>query len=165
MKKADIVIGLVILAILAGIIFWVRRPKEELQVPENTTDNVEEKMESFFNIEIPEDAEKAQLKDVTGGNASGIATRDQGNGTFVHVVLADLPDPEEGFFYEGWLVRGKTGDENFDFISTGKMTMAKGGYLLEFESQDDLSEYTGVVITLEEVEDANPEKHILEGSF
>lgn len=164
MRKTDIVIGLFILAILAGIIFWIRKPEKDLQVPEDMT-TVEEEMENFFNIEIPEDAEKAQLKDVAGGDSSGIATRDQENGTFVHVVLADLPDPEGTDFYEGWLVRGKVGDDNFDFISTGKMIIAKGGYLLDFESRDDLSEYMGVVITLEEVADANPETHVLEGSF
>ncbi len=164
MRKTDIVVGLIILAVLAGIIFWIRKPKEELQVPEDMT-TIEEEMENFFNIEIPEDAEKAQLKDVTGGDSSGIATRDQENGAFVHVVLADLPDPEGTDFYEGWLVRGKVGDDNFDFISTGKMIVAKGGYLLDFESKNDLSEYVGVVITLEEVADANPEAHVLEGSF
>jgi hypothetical protein len=95
----------------------------------------------------------------------GIATRKQENGTFIHVVLADLPDPEEGSFYEGWLVRGEVGDTDFDFISTGKMILAKGGYLLEFESTTDYSDYPGVVITLEEAEDENPETHVLEGIF
>lgn len=163
MKRKDIVIGLIVLAALAGIIFWLRKPDEELKVPQ--TSSVEEKMEGFFNVEIPEDIEKAQLKDVVGGDASGIATRNYENGIFVHVVLADLPHPEEGFFYEGWLVRGVAGDDDFDFISTGKMRLAKGGYLLEFESSTDYSNYQGVVVTLEETEDENPENHVLEGAF
>jgi len=163
MKRKDIVIGLVVLAALAGIIFWIRKPKEELTVPQTTS--VEEKMENFFNVEIPEDVEKAQLKDVVGSDASGVATRNYENDLFVHVVLADLPDPEEGSFYEGWLVRGKAGDDDFDFISTGKMNFAKGGFLLEFESDVDYSDHPGVVITLEETEDDIPEDHVLEGVF
>jgi hypothetical protein len=163
MKRKDIVIGLIVLAALAGIIFWFRKPKDEFKVPE--TPSVEEKMEEFFNVEIPEDIEKAQLKDVAGGDALGIATKDYKNGIFVHVVLADLPSLEEGFFYEGWLVRGKEGDDDFDYISTGKMRLGKGGYLLEFESSTDYYDYQGVVITQEETEDSIPEKHILEGAF
>lgn len=163
MKRKDIVIGLLILAVLAGIIFWFRKPKEEFKVPE--IPSVEEKMEEFFNVEIPEDVEKAQLKDVMGGDALGIATRRYENGAFVHVVLADLPDLEEGFFYEGWLVKGKEGDDDFDYISTGKMRLAKGGYLIEFESSTDYLNYQEVVITLEKTEDNNPEKHVLKGAF
>ena len=163
MKRKDIVIGLIILAVLAGIIYWFRKPSEELKVPE--TPSVEEKMEEFFNVEIPEDIEKAQLKDVVGGDALGVATRNYEKNTFVHVVLADLPHLEEGSFYEGWLVRGEVGNDDFDFISTGKMRLGKGGYLLEFDSGTDYSDYQSVVITVEETEDDIPETHILEGSF
>ncbi len=163
MKRKDIMIGLIILAILAGIIYWFRKPKEDLKVPE--APSAEEKMEESFNVEIPEDVEKAQLEDVVDGDGMGIATRTFENGTFVHVVLADLPDLEEGLFYEGWLVRGTEGDDDFDYVSTGIMRLGKGGYLLEFESNTDYSEYQGVVITHEEKEDDNPETHILEGSF
>lgn len=163
MKRKDIVIGLIVLAVLAGIIFWFRKPNEELTVPE--TSSVEEKMEEFFNVEIPEDVEKAQLDEVVADYGTGIATRNYENDIFVHVVLADLPALEEGFYYEGWLVRGKEGDDDFDYISTGKMRIAKGGHLLEFESSTDYSDYQGVVITQEETEDDTPEKHILEGTF
>lgn len=163
MKRKDIVIGLIVLAALAGIIFWFRKPKDELRVPE--IPSAEERMEEFFNVEIPEDIEKAQLEDVTGGDALGIATRNDENGVFVHVVLADLPDLEEGSFYEGWLIRGKEGDDDFDYVSTGKMRLGKGGYLLEFESSTDYFSYQEVVITLEKTEDNLPEKHVLEGTF
>ncbi len=157
MQKKDIVIGLIVLTVLAGIVYLVRRPKDKLRV--TSTPSVEERMEDVFNLEIPEDAEKAPLEDVTGGNASGIATRSYEDGRFVHVVLADLPDPEVGSFYEGWLARGD------NFVSTGKLRIAKGGYLLEFESGVDYSDFDEVVVTLEAIEDRNPEQHVLEGSF
>jgi len=163
MKRKDIVIGLIVLAALAGIIYWFRKPKEELKVPQ--TPSVEEKMEEFFNVEIPEDVEKAQLFEVIEGYGTGIATRNYENGVFTHVVLADLPHHEAPYFYEGWLVRGEEGDDDFDYISTGKMRFAKGGFLLEFESGTDYSDYNGVVITSEEIEDDIPEDHVLEGTF
>lgn len=163
MRTRDIVIGLIILAVVAGAIVWLRRARttpEPLPTP-----SIEEKIEKTFNLEIPEDVERADLNDVTGGTGSGIAIRKYESGRFTHTLLADLPDPESGTFYEGWLVRGKEGGANFAFISTGRMGVAKGGYLLEFTSSIDYSDYKGVVVTLEKVDDKRPEKHILEGSF
>jgi len=156
-NRRDIVIGLIILAILAGVIFWLRRARTPLITPQAPT--VEEKLEEAFKLEIPEDVDKAELKDVTGGTASGIATRKFEDGKFTHTVLADLPDPEAGTFYEGWLIMG---DEVF---STGKMRVAKGGWILEFESTTDYSDHNKVVITQEKVFDDNLEEHILEGEF
>lgn len=165
MKRRDIVIGLLILVLLGGGIYWRQRsrPKEEMKVPE--TLSLEEELEQKFKLQIPEDVDKAELKDVTGGTSSGIATRKFADGKFTHTVLADLPDPEAGSFYEGWLVRGEEGSENFALFSSGRMRLAKGGYLLEFESTQDFSDYNRVVVTAEKVLDKTPEKHILEGSF
>lgn len=157
MKARDIVIGLVILAVLAGTIYFIRRPRQTLE--ELPSPSVEEKIEESFNLEIPEDVDKAQLKDVTGGTSSGIATRSYEGGRFSHMVLADLPNPAAAAFYEGWLVRDK------DFFSTGKMRIAKGGWILEYESSIDYSDYDQVVITEELIDDKTPETHILEGSF
>ena len=50
-------------------------------------------------------------------------------------------------------------------ISTGRLRIAKGGYLLEFQSSTDYSSYDNAVVTLERVADSVPEEHILEGSF
>ncbi|MFC1710338.1 anti-sigma factor [Patescibacteria group bacterium] len=157
MNRRDIVIGLIILAVVAGIIYWVRRPKPELEIPEST---VEETIEESFKIDIPDDVEKAELKDIAGKIATGIATRKFIDGKFTHTALVDLPDPAEGYFYEGWLAK-----EDGELVSTGKLRVAKGGYLLEFSSDVDYSDYSGVVITLESKDDGKPEEHVLEGSF
>ena len=62
----------------------------------------------------------------------------------------------------GWLVG------SFGFVSTGKMVKEGNQYVLQFESQEDMSSYKKVVIT-EETEanglDNNPEAHVLEGNF
>lgn len=158
MNKRDIVIGVIIVAIIAGIIYWARTPGQTpIEIPEPTT---EEKIEEQFKIEIPEDADKAELKDIKGGNASAITTRSFENGTFTHAVLADLPEPGENKFYQGWLV-----NDWGDFVSTGVLGIAKGGYVLEFSSTQDYTDYNEVVITLEEKKDSTPETHILKGEF
>ena len=159
MERRDIVIGIVILAALAGFIYFrsQREVPEELQVRQ--TLSVEDQLEFAFDFDIPDDVEKAELKDVSGGNATGIATRKFDAGRFTHAVLADLPDPEPGTFYEGWLVMDDS------LISTGRLRIAKGGYLLEFQSSTDYSSYDNAVVTLERVADSVPEEHILEGSF
>jgi len=162
MKKKDIILGLVFLAIFAGLYFFLknRQASKVTKVPESLP-QIEENIEKTFRITIPDDVDKVELSAVSDIKGSAIATRKYESGKFTHMVLADLPDPAAaGTFYEGWLVKG---DETY--IPTGKMTIAKGGYLLEFEYPTDLSSYNKVVITLEKTADSKPEKHILEGSF
>ena len=130
MNRRDIITGVIILVlVVAGVLWFRNRSTKEVIVPTKTQENIERS----FNLTIPDDVETADLVDVSGGDGSAIATRKYENGTFSHMVLADLADPAGGSFYEGWLVRGKMGDSNFAYISTGKLRMAKGGYLLEFE--------------------------------
>ncbi|OGM04501.1 hypothetical protein A2715_01230 [Candidatus Woesebacteria bacterium RIFCSPHIGHO2_01_FULL_39_32] len=167
MKRRDIVIGSVILLLLVGVIYWNRRNRrlEELKVPETLTKSVEETLEDKFKIEIPEDIDKAELKDVLGGTASGIATRKFENSTFTHAIISDLVDPEDGTFYQAWLVRGEEGSENYSVISTGRPQLTKGGWTLSFESKVDYSDHSKVIITLEKKADNTPEKVIIEGNF
>jgi len=165
MNRRDIVIGLLVLAALAGVIYFRSREdtREELTVPQ--TLSTEDALEEKFALELPDDVEKTELNDVIGLAASAIATRKFDAGTFTLTVLADLPEPDQGTFYEGWLVRGSEGDSDFNVISIGRLRIAKGGYLLEFQSSIDYSEHSNVIITQEKVADNVPEKHILEGSF
>src|SRR3989304_8066467 len=161
----NVVIGLIVLAGLGALIYWAVRSPQDTDLPALPTPSFEKRREDSFKYQIPEGFEKAELTDISGGTGSGIATRKYETPRFRHAVLADLSDPESGSFYEGWLVRGEEGEDNFAYISTGKLSIAKGGYMLEFESATDYSDYEGVVITLEKVNDKTPEKHVLEGSF
>jgi len=165
-RRRDIVIGVIILILLAIAVYFILKPSND--EPEITIDqepSVEEKLEESFRFDIPDDIEKVELKAVKGEDFRAIATRKYEDGIYTHTVIADLPDPVGGTFYEGWLMRGNPEDDNFDVVSAGKMVIAKGGYLLNFESSTDYSDYQNVVITLEKVADNNPEEHILDGSF
>jgi len=161
----NVVIGLLVLAGLGVLIYWATRSKTTSEVTPTPTPGVEQRLQESFKYQIPENFERAELKDVTGGTASGIATRNYESGKFTHAILADLPDPKAGEFYEGWLVRGSEGEENFASISTGRLSVAKGGYMLEFTSNRDYSDYSMVVVSLEKLNDQRPETYILEGSF
>lgn len=158
-KTRDVVIGVIVIALVitAGLVYRNLKSEKTLPTPTPSTTNRDEIVKGF-NYQIPEDVESIELKDVSGGLGRAIATRKYENGTFIHAVLADLPDLEQGF-YEGWLVLGDK------YISTGKLRIAKGGYLLEFESTTDYSAYNKVVITKELKDDQTPETHVLEGSF
>ncbi len=160
MNRRDIVIGLAVLAVLGAFVYFrQRRVDEEDQLKVPQTLSIEDRLEDAFNMEVPEDVEKAELKDVSGGDGSGLATRKYEAGRFTHTVLADLPEPAAGSFYEGWLV------SDSDVISTGRLRVAKGGYLLEFTSTTDYSDYNEVVVTQEKKADQLPETHVLEGNF
>jgi len=161
MRKKDIILGIIFIAIFVALYFFLknRQTSNVTKVPENLP-QTEENIENTFRIDIPDGIDKVDLSSVSDIQGFGIATRKYEAGKFTHMVLADLPDPETGTFYEGWLVKG---DDTY--IPTGKLTIAKGGYLLEFQYPVDLSSYNKVVVTLEKTVDGTPEKHILEGSF
>src|SRR3989344_1302747 len=101
MNRRDIVIGAVVLLAIAGLIYWrqVSKKVSTQTVPE--TLSVEDKIEDKFKYQIPDDVEKAELKDITGGDASAISTRKFENNKFTSTILADLPDPVPGSFYQG----------------------------------------------------------------
>lgn len=164
MNRRDIVIGFIILVVVAGIIYLVRRPKvTPLATP--TPSSVEQNIESKFNTTIPEDTEKAELKDATGGASSGIAARKFENNKFTLTVLADLPDLTSAEFYEVWIVRGQTGESNYSLIAIGRMQIAKGGYLLDYTSATDYSDYQKVIVSQETRLTNLPQKTVLEGSY
>ena len=158
-RKKDVIVGLILIAFLLGGFYLYKTLKNPKALPTPTPSANMTEIQGLFNYVIPEDLESIELKDVSGSNARGLATRKFEDGLYSHTVLADLPDPETGEFYEGWLTM------DTKFISTGKLTVAKGGFLLEFSSTTDYSEYDGVVITKEKLNDGTPEMHILEGSF
>lgn len=118
---------------------------------------------------------QAELADVTNGetlfgnvNTAGEATgtveagfngeRYQLNGTF-----NNLPDPEDGAFYEGWLVM----NEPMNVISTGALEQELPGvYTNVFSVEDDLTNHTRYVLTIEPDDgDPAPAEHVLDGMF
>jgi len=165
-KARDVVIGLVVLVLLITGAIYIRnaRKAKSLTVP-TPTPNFQQTESKFPGLTIPADADKASLNSVSGGEGTGESFKTFSKGKFSLTVMADLPSPDQRSFYQAWLVRGNPGDANFAFVSLGKMSLAKGGYLSEFSANKDYSDYKKVVVTLEKGFDNTPEAHVLEGSF
>ncbi len=98
----------------------------------------------------------------TFGASSGIVYAGFSDGNYkLNAVFNFLPDPINGDFYEGWLVR----QDPPSAISTGVAeSLGNGGYTNVYMSKSDLSDYDYYVLTLEPDDgDASPADHIIEG--
>lgn len=164
MWRKLVFVGFIVL-IIAASVWWVKKGIKnqddllsvgdaKLVVPLVIEKNFED-----AGIVVSDDASKAELKDVSGGSSRGVASVEKDDKYYVHYVVADLPEIEDGF-YEGWLV-----DSKGDVLYTGKLENQKGGWVLEFRTDKDLLDYKKIVITEEIKDDKKPEKHVLEGSL
>lgn len=159
MKNRNILI--VFLVVLVGVLLYMQLGSKSTMMQES---EIEE--ESFMSEDGQADIKEngntlvAQLEDVSGGESSGMGYILREDGRLTHLVEANLPDPEEGYSYEGWLVSREDG---LQFFSTGVMNKVEGKYVLNYSSQVPYEGYNEVVITLESVIDETPEEHIIEG--
>lgn len=153
-SKKDIVTGLIIVLVILGGYLLYKKIKTPKILPSPTPKSIsfEKELEDNFKFNIPDDVDTVELKDVSGGNGRGIATSTE--------VLADIEDPASGYFYEAWLQDSNTQD----IVSLGKLRIAKGGWLLEYDGSK-YPEYKKIIISLEKNFDKSLEKPILEGSF
>ena len=109
------------------------------------------------------------LLDVSGGTASGSATRNITAGNTAHTIQVSLPDPLEGSLYQVWIVRSG------NFIPIGKLIAdVSGSYTLStnftfdpksppFKTFEEL--HNTIAVTLETTDDEVMETRILEGTF
>ena len=108
--------------------------------------------------------QSAALADVTGGESYGLAYAQTQAGTYSLIAkMGNLPEPGEGYFYEGWIVR--RGAE-MSVISTGKAELIEDQYINVYQSSSDLLDHDFYVLTLEPDDgDPAPAEHILEGTL
>jgi hypothetical protein len=144
MKGRDVVIGFIFLVLLVAGVLWILRAKNikisNLPLP---TPNIAQQVKNAFP-NIPDGVERANLKDVTGGNSIGAATRTE--------VVANLPELSAGKYYQV-LLENSSGKD----ITLGSMRISKSGYILEYNSAS-FSGYNKVIVI-------QGSTHILEGSF
>lgn len=175
MKNGFSVVFLLILVVVVGALIWgfitlqnssdSEPGYDEDNILIETSDDGPGVSDGLFDIMQNPDSLIADLKDVSGGDSSGIGYVFRGNvsgdNVLFHLVNTDLPDPSGNDFYEGWLVQQKP----LKFVSTGDLsTKGPEGYSLSYTNKENQYEgYDFVVITLETVKDDTPEKHILEG--
>ena len=145
MKTRSIFIAFVVVVIaVAGILFINKKLKVNKLLAPSVTPTIQQKIESkFLGLTIPTDAERAELKDVSGGGGIGLATRTE--------ILADLPDPPKGQLYQARL------EKDDKTVLIGNLRVAKGGWMISYNSGA-YPGYNKVIVTLGDT-------HILEGSF
>lgn len=167
MKREQWVGLAVILVLIAGLWWWRRErtmSKSQVLPAEGEGVNIEDRASELakrFGVVLRDNLERTELKDVTRGTGRGVATRAYVDGKFEGTILAELPEPQLGEWYEGWWIR----EEPFSSIYAGRLRIAKGGFLLEFTQGVDLRDHPKVVVTLERRDDRKPEIHVLEGEF
>lgn len=161
MKTRDVIVGfLVVVAFVTALVLVKNKNNKAKVASVSPTPSIEERVTSQFGgLVIPKDADKADLLDVNGGPGLGEAAKISQKGRFNITVLADLMTPNNGGFYQAWAVKDGT------YISLGKLRVAKGGYLTDFVSEKDYSDYKTIIVTIEKVFDATPETPVLKGSF
>jgi len=164
-RARNILVGVVVLIIIVLVaVFLIRRRGAENLISVNSplptpVSTFQENLQNDFGITLPATATKADLHDVNGGSRAGILTKDNEAGQYVYTVIADLEDPAPGYFYQAWLVKDS------DYVSLGKLSIAKGGWMVTMRTTRDLSDHRSVWVTSEKVFDNTPETHVLEGSF
>ena len=160
-SKRDVAIGFIIIILVVVGAFYYKKVKTNklnlIQTPAPVSIVFQEDIENSFKFDIPDDTNTFELKDVSGGLPAGEAGNGRGIATDKE-ILADIEDPSDNYFYQGWL------QKNDELISLGKLQIAKGGWLLEYDKSK-LSDAEKIIISLERVFDNKIEKKILEGSF
>ena len=105
----------------------------------------------------------AELRDVAGGDSVGAANLLRKDNTLTLEILAKMQDPEEGQFYEGWLVQKLPTTK---LLSAGSLEKAEEGtYKLVHTANADYPTYNFVIVSIETIKDDIIETHILEGSL
>ncbi len=129
--------------------------------PANDTSEMVDEGGADLSLEVYE----AQLSDVNGGDATGTATatfsaRDSYD---LSVAFENLPELEEGYFYEGWIVSPEG-----DVLSTGALEQVgkADSWANTYQSDENLTNYDTYILTLEPDDgDPAPAEHVLEGTF
>ena len=163
-KNRDIVIGAIVIVILVFLVgYFVRKGRNKAAEPQPTSSaEAVREIEDKFKIDIPENAEMLELKNLTQDSISALAARSKTDSMYNISVLADLPDPKPGSQYSAWLLKDTKDKE---FVKLGNLRIAKGGYLIDYQSKTDYSDYNMVLISEETKNDATIETKLLEGTF
>jgi hypothetical protein len=156
-------IAVVVVVVVALGFFLFRQSRESEEPVIETEEQVaEERADEFLEqieVTLPEDADRANLRDVASTNSVGVATRRGEEGQTEYSVLASLPDPERSQHYEAYLV-DDAGEQTF----LGRLVQGKGGWMVDYRSMKEI-EADKVVVSREEDVDGEPDEVILEGEF
>jgi hypothetical protein len=166
---AGVIVLLFIIFVVAVTWFRTSKPDPEEPLVESIADVLTPETVADAIIEggIDTLSKTANLYHLANNVPVGVTVRGVKDDHFYIEMKTTLPEIDrEAYFYEVWLVR----QVPFDFISAGEMlTNDDGEFVLEWvaaEEEDDFSDYTQVVVTIESRENyAGPGEHVAEGVF
>ncbi len=157
-----------IVLVIGGLGYFLFRQGQEVEegpVVESEDIVAEERANELLqqlNVELPEDVDRVNLREVGESGAAGVVTRSREEGEREIRVLAALPEPVSGEFYAAYL---SSPNEELEDIYLGRLREAKGGFILETLTEASAQEYPNVKVTREKVDDEQVEEVLLEGAF
>lgn len=152
-NRKDVVTGLIVILLIIGGAYlyrYLKKPRTQTPTPSPASFEFRKDLEDSFKLDIPDNVNSIELKDISGGDGRGIATDKE--------ILVDANDPEAGYFYQAWL------ENSGKLIPLTKLQIAKGGWIANYD-RTKYPEYKKLIISLEKVNDNKIEKILLEGSF
>ena len=161
MNKNFLYIGGILVLIVGYFVFFA--PAGDDTENKDDDNGVEQTDDTNGSNGIVSFAKIAHLSDVTGGFGTGNISIGFTDGTFnLEGDMTGINDPQDGFFYEGWLVGGSAG-----VLSTGVVEKGPDGtFVNEFTANKDYTDATQYILTIEPDDgDPAPADHVLEGPF
>lgn len=138
---------------------------EEVDVVDQE-DQARERAEQLLqqlDVEVPDDATRVNLRDVSGEGGAGIATRREDSDRLLQSILVALPEPGAGEFYEAYLVAD---NDEVESLYLGKLRSVKGGWTLDYRlTSQQADQYRQIQITRETNDDRESEEVVLEAEF
>jgi hypothetical protein len=152
-NRRDAILGLIVIVLVIGGALLLRRYRANRvsAVATPTPMSIRKAIQEQFKFEVPANTNSTELNDVSGGDGRGLATEKE--------ILVDLPDPDSKTFYQAWLE-----NSSGQLVSLGKLTAAKGGWLINYDAAR-YPEHKKIVVSSESILDSTLEKRVLEGSF
>jgi len=153
-----VIVGFLVIVVLVSAGLLIKNYKKGRSVEPPIKPPVFEQVEAKFpGIKVPENADRAGLTGVSEAAGVGEAFRTYENGRFNITVMADLAATDA--FYQAWMAKGDS------YLSLGRMSLSKGGYIVEFSGNIDYSDYSKIIVSREKALDGTIEEKVLEGSF
>lgn len=108
------------------------------------------------------DGQIAILADVNGGELRGEGGIYRNFGVYNVYAKIKLDKPKNNSFYQAWVSNPKTGE----YFSIGKMEPdSVGQYNASYNTDNIHPDFDRIIVTLESIDDNQPEKHIVEGTI
>lgn len=167
-SKLPIIILIFIIIGIGIIVFAIVKP----QINKDSESDVQtEKQSTTKQPSHYIGSQTIKLNDVSGGTNSGSVTRSITEGLVIHTLQAQLPDPEEGYIYQSWLIRNNENPTRYGILVKNEQAFYTFNTEFKFDPADPPfttfeTMHNTIVVSKESINDDDDiETKILEGTF